>query len=182
MQAFLSVPIGFARHKIVRMRRVSQRGITLLELCIGLALVAVLAGLAAPGFQASLRAGAIRTAAYELMAGVQQARADSIVESRAGVLCASDPAGRCLSADAPSHAWSAFLEAGGPLDAYTHVLPRGIVLRANRASIRFSPVSLAASTATLTICDEQGIARGRAIVISQNGRARFAAPGDAECR
>lgn len=170
------------RHKIRLMRIVPDKGVTLLELCFGLALVAVLAGLAAPGFHASLRAGAIRTAAYELMAGVQQTRANSIVESRPGVLCASDPAGRCLPADAPAYAWSSFLEAGGqPLDLTAHALPRGVVLRATRAPIRFWPSALAASTATLTICDERGFARARAIVISQSGRARFAAPANAEC-
>lgn len=165
------------------MRIVTDKGVTLIELCFGLALVAVLAGLAVPGFHAALRAAAIRTAAYELMAGVQQSRASSIVESRAGVLCASDPAGRCLPAHTAAYAWRAFLEGGpNPPEWATHALPRGMVLRATRAPIRFWPNALAASTATLTICDERGVARPRAIVISQSGRARFASPAAAACR
>jgi type II secretion system protein H len=149
-------------------------GFTLLELLVGLAIVAMLAGMAAPGFLASLRATAVRTAAYELMAGVQQARANSILESRPGVLCPSEGSG-CLGANVPARAWVSFLEVGGqPAGLRRSALPAGVILRASRAPLRFWPAALAASPTTLTICDERGVAPGRAIVISQSGRARFA--------
>ena len=157
------------------MQRRHDTGFTLLELCFGLAVVAILAGLAVPGFRASLRAGAVRAAAYELMAGVQQTRGNSVVESRTGILCLADAAG-CLAAG-PARAWRAFLEVDGQSAGLAiHALPRGIVLRASRPVVRFWPNALAASTVTLTICDESGVARPRAIVISQSGRARFATP------
>jgi type IV fimbrial biogenesis protein FimT len=162
--------------------RKGHRGITLIELCVGLAVVAVLAGMAAPGFRTTLRAAAVRTAAYELMAGVQQTRAEAIVESRTGVLCASDETGGCLAGAASAHAWRAFLETGGqPRELSAKELPPGIALRSSRASVRYWPSSLAASTATLTICDESGVARPRAIVISQGGRARFASHAASAC-
>jgi type IV fimbrial biogenesis protein FimT len=162
--------------------RKGNRGITLLELCVGLAVVAVLAGAAAPGFQATLRASAVRTASYELMAGVQHTRASAIVEARPGVLCASDAAGLCLSGAAPAHAWRAFLDTGGQSrELAAHLLPTGIALRSSRTSVRFWPNSFAASPITLTICDELGMARPRAIVVSQGGRARFASPPDSAC-
>jgi type IV fimbrial biogenesis protein FimT len=162
--------------------RKGNRGVTLLELCIGLAVVAVLAGLAAPGFQASLRSAAVRTAAYELMTGVQQTRASAIVESRPGVLCPSDTSGRCLAGTAPAYGWHAFLEGGAQSrELSAQLLPRGVTLRSTRTSVRFWPSALAASSATLTICDELAVARPRAIVISQSGRARFASPTVAAC-
>jgi type IV fimbrial biogenesis protein FimT len=149
-------------------------GVTLLELLAGLAIVSVLAGMAAPGFLASLRAAAVRSAAYELMADLQQTRANSILESRPGVLCPSEGAG-CLGANVPARGWQSFLEVGGrPVGARRTVLPAGVSVRASRAPLRFWPASLAASPATLTICDERGVAPARAIVISQSGRARFA--------
>jgi prepilin-type N-terminal cleavage/methylation domain-containing protein len=149
-------------------------GFTLLELLFGLAIVAILAGLAAPGFLASLRATAVRAATYDLMAGLQQARANSILESRPGVLCPSDGAG-CLGANVPARGWMSFLEvAGSPVNLRRHALPAGVIVRASRTPLRFWPTSLAASPATLTICDERGVAPARAIVISQSGRARFA--------
>jgi hypothetical protein len=111
---------------------------------------------------------------------VQRTRADSIAASRTGVWCLADSPGRCLSGNAPARAWNSFLEAE-PAQGSLQTLPRGIVLRASRPALRFWPNALAASTATLTICDERGVAKPRAIVISQTGRARFAAADPADC-
>ena len=61
-------------------------GFSLLELCVGMALVALLAGMAAPSFRVALRNAAVRTAAYELMTGLQQVRATAVVESLTGAL------------------------------------------------------------------------------------------------
>lgn len=153
-------------------------GITLVELAVSLGLLALLAGLAAPGFRASLRAAAVRSASFELLAGLQQARASSILESRPGLLCPADSAGVCLAAGVPAASWRSYLETD-PGDADRQALggqnlPRGVVVRATRSPIRFWPVAFAASTGTLTICDLRNEAPPRAIVISQSGRARMA--------
>jgi type IV fimbrial biogenesis protein FimT len=158
------------------------RGFTLLELCVGLALVAVLSALALPSFRTSLRATAVRTAAVELMGGLQQTRGLAITESHPAVLCLADAAGQCVGPADPAPAWRIYLEAGGETRAIaTRTLPADITVRGSRARIRFSPRALAAGAATLTICDAQGVARPRAIVISQNARPRVAAAGDADC-
>jgi Tfp pilus assembly protein FimT len=172
--SFPALPRDDRATESVPMQLRHDTGISLLELLVGLAIVAVLTGMATPGFLASLRAAAVRTAAYELMAGLQQARADSILESRPGVLCPSDGAD-CLGANVPARAWMSFLEVSGrPVELRRHILPAGVVVRASRAPLRFWPAALAASPTTLTICDERRVARARAIVISQSGRARFA--------
>jgi len=153
------------------------RGFTLLELCAGLGLVALLAGLAVPSFRSSLRAAAVRSATWELMAGLQQTRGSAIVESRPGVLCLADAAGNCRASGDPAPAWRVYLEMPtGIRTLAARTLPAGITVRGTRARVRFSERALAASAATLTICDAQGVAAPRAIVISQNARAR---PGDA---
>lgn len=160
----------------------SSRGVTLIELCFALAIVAVLAGLAAPGFRGTLRAAAVRAATYELLAGLQQMRGRSIVQSSPGILCPSDAAGSCLPAARPSSFWRASLDAAaGPVGVELHDLPAGVVVRASRAPLRFWPDSLAASTGTLTICDEQRVASPRAIVVSVSGRARLETAPVAAC-
>jgi Tfp pilus assembly protein FimT len=150
------------------------RGVTLIELCFGIAVVGLLLGLAVPSLRTALRNTAIRSATLELLAGLQQARASSIVQARPGVLCLSDPQGHCVTGDAPARAWSVFLEGRGePTMLAGGSLPSGLELHATRPRLSFWPDSLAASTATLTICDRDGLARPRAVVLSQTGRVRI---------
>jgi len=158
-------------------------GITLLELCFALAIVGVLAGLAIPSMRSARGSSAIHAAAFELLAGLQQARAGSIVEARPGVLCLSDAAGTCLRGSGPARAWRSYLEWEGRETTLTlRPLPPGVVLHSSRPRLTFWPNSLAASTATLTICDSQGAARPRAIVVSQAGRARLGDGTPERCR
>jgi len=169
------------------MRTRKYRGVTLLELVFGMALLALLAGLAVPGFRTSLRAAAIRSASFELLAGVQQARAHSILESRPGLLCLTDAAGACLAAGAPASSWRSYLEPGpdsagaGPRQLGGQVLPRGVMVRSSRSPLRFWPTAFAASPGTLTICDLRNEVAPRAIVISQSGRARLASGSPSAC-
>ena len=156
-------------------------GVTLIELCFALAVVGILVGLAIPGMRTALRNGAVRSATFELLAGLQQARARAIVESTPAVVCLSDATGRCLGGGGQATAWTAYLEgrespplAGGPL-------PRGLELRATRARLTFAPDALGASTGTLTICDQAGVAQPRSLVLSQTGRIRQAVSPAGAC-
>jgi type IV fimbrial biogenesis protein FimT len=157
-------------------------GVTLIELLFSLALLALLAGLAAPGFRSGFRAAAVRSAAFELAMGLQQVRANSIIEARSGLLCPTDSGGRCLAAGAQASGWRTFLEDGATRrELAGQSLPPGVTLRATRSPIRFWPAAYAASAGTLTICDEQGVAPPRAIVISAGGRARLDVSGAGAC-
>ncbi len=159
--------------EVVRHLSHTTRGVTLIELMFCLGLLGLLAALAAPGLRSSLRAAAVRSAAFEVAIGLQQARAHSILESRPALLCLTDTSGNCLTSGAAA-GWRAFFERGATrIELGGGSLPRGVVLRATRSPIRFWPSSFAASAGTLTICDEQRIAAPRAIVISATGRARF---------
>jgi type IV fimbrial biogenesis protein FimT len=157
------------------------RGVTLIELCLGLAIVAVIAGMAAPGFRSALRAAAVRSATFELLAGLQRTRGNAILESQPLDLCPSDSAGICVDAGVSTPYWRAAVESDSGNQAVTsHSLPAGVVVRSSRSPLRFSPDALGASTGTLTICDVQGVAPPRAIVLSLSGRARLApAPSEA---
>lgn len=173
-----SIPRAGRRHPN---SRPGAAGVTLLELCFALGLVAVLSALAVPGLRASQRTSAVRAAAYELMAALHQVRTQSILESRTGALCLSGRDGGCQPTPASGGAWQSYLEgARGPESLGVGTLPRGVVVRVNRSPLRFWPHAHSASPATLTICDEQDVAGPRAIVVSQTGRARLTnAPADA---
>ena len=184
------------------MRTRKYLGVTLLELVFSMGLLALLAGLAIPGFRTSLRAAAIRSASFELLAGVQRARANSILESRPGLLCPTNSAGACLPAGALASSWRSYLEANqgesdqgesnqgepgrgetgsGQQELGGQVLPRGVVIRSSRSPLRFWPTAFAASPGTLTICDLRNEVPPRAIVISQSGRARLAIVSPTAC-
>ena len=161
------------RSRCRRRHRSRHGGVTLVELLFSLGLLALLAGLAAPNLHASLRAAAVRTATFELAVGLRQIRADSILESRPASLCPTDSSGNCLAAGAEGAGWRAFLEeAAGRRDLGGKSLPPGIRVRSTRSPVRFWPSSFAASAGTLTICDAQGIAAPRSLIISATGRAR----------
>ena len=176
-----------ARQQNLHMRiRNGSRGVTLIELLFGVAIVGILAGLAFPSMRTALRAGSVRTATFELMAGLQQARASSIAAARPGVFCLTEKTGSgneaCLPDGGTGSAWRAFLEADGrQLPLAARDLPPGIRLKANRARLAFWPDSLSASAATLTICDVAGLVRPREIVINQAGRLRLGESGEAAC-
>jgi len=163
------------------MRNIS--GVTLIELLFGITVVAILAGLAAPGFQQSLRTSAVRVGTYELLAGLQQTRGSAILESRPAVFCPSDSAGNCLPAATPGAYWRWSTDpVGGSSRIDPRPLPDGVVARASRSPIRFWPSALNSTNSTLTICDTRGIATPRAIVVSVSGRARISPAADSACR
>jgi type IV fimbrial biogenesis protein FimT len=157
-------------------------GVTLIELLFSIGLLALLAGLAAPGFRSGLRVSAVRSATFELAVGLQQIRANSITEARPGLLCPSDSSGNCLSTGSAAAGWRAFIEDGSTRrELGGQALPAGVFLRATRSPIRFWPSSYAASAGTLTICDAQRVAAPRAIVISAAGRARLEVASPEAC-
>jgi len=169
-------------HNIRMCKRNGLCGHTLIELCFCIALLAALATLAVPSFRIALRNSAVRSALFELNSGLNATRASSIVEARPGVLCLSDAAGNCLPGKDSSNTWAAYLEIDGrPRPLAGNTLPEGLFLRATRPRLQFWPDSRAASTGTLTICDAQGVARPRALVLSQAGRVRIAAASPADC-
>jgi type IV fimbrial biogenesis protein FimT len=163
--------------------RNGSRGVTLTELFLGATVISVMAALAIPGFRPALRTAAVRSAVFELTSGLQTARTSSIVEARRGVLCLSDALGNCLAGMDSSNAWSVYLDVDGvPRPIGGHTLPQGLRLHATRPRLDFWPDARAASPGTLTICDTHGVARPRAVIVSQTGRVRLGDATEEDCR
>lgn len=149
------------------------RGFTLLELLVALALTAILATIAYPGFTAwlldSRRDATIATTLHAVHAARQFAatRAESVE------LCGTLDAAHCSGA----MDWSSGLLVIGA-DGTVHrnlASPQpahGPTLRSNRSVIRFEPGTSFASPATVTICDRRGSGAARAVIISRSGRPR----------
>ncbi len=72
-----------------------SKGFTLLELMVTVAVVAVLASVAFPSFQSSIRSNRAATAHNELIGLVNLARSDAIRNNRGGGVCGSSTGSSC---------------------------------------------------------------------------------------
>lgn len=59
-------------------RNRTQDGFTLIEVLVGVAILAIVIGVAVPSFQAWMRSTQVRTAAESVLSGLQRARAEAI--------------------------------------------------------------------------------------------------------
>lgn len=70
-------------------------GFTLIELMVTVAVLAIMAALAFPSFQGTLRSNRIATTTNELLASVSMARSEAIRSTRGGGVCSSADGKAC---------------------------------------------------------------------------------------
>jgi|CXWL01.1.fsa_nt_gi type IV fimbrial biogenesis protein FimT len=83
-----------------------SRGLTLIELMMGVAIAAILLAVAGPGFQQSLSRNRLTTVANEVTAAVQLARSEAVRNNRRVTLCRSADASSC---DASASTWGGWI-------------------------------------------------------------------------
>jgi type IV fimbrial biogenesis protein FimT len=85
----------------------SCRGVTLIELMIALAVMAILAAMAVPSFQNQIRSSRLSTAANDLSSALALARAESIRRGARVTVCRSSTASNALpTCDTGGGAWT----------------------------------------------------------------------------
>ena len=162
----------------IRVRR--ERGFSVLELMVVLAVAAVFAMIAVPSFARMQRAASLSAATNQLLWALNFARSAAILESLPVTLCLSADGESCLSsAAAAGVGWLVFYQSGGPSSVpllHTFRLPADLTVHGTRAAVTFWPVARAGTTSTFDLCARGGRApqQGRAIVVSQTGRSRVA--------
>jgi len=154
-------------------RIIAPRGVTLVELTVVLAFVAITAGIAVPAFTGLLldsrRTAAVTTALH----AVNLARQLAAIRGETMRLCGSLDARYCSGGTD----WSNGLLVIDQPESLHRSLPlpavaRASSLRSNRSEVAFEGGSGFATPATLTICDRRGGSAARAIIISRSGRPR----------
>lgn len=163
----------------------SNRGFTLIEMLICIAIIAILCGIAAPAFGKLIGKTHAQTARSQLAAAFNEARLAAISRETHVVLCPSEDQRKCSNTTQWQHGWIVFLDANHnrEADAGETALSVGqtlgggvaVVASSGRPRIDYQPDGSARGTnATLTICDRaSGATQARTLVVSQSGRVRY---------
>lgn len=160
----------------------AARGITLLELMITIAIVAVLGSLAAPGLNALLYDARITAAVNGLLHDLFLARSESLKRGEVISVCKSQDGRTCANAVPDWHVgWMVFVnhdrdeppQRGNeePILTVSQGWPGGTI-SSNRTAYSFRPFVQGVVNGTLVFCDPRGSSSARAIVISHTGRPR----------
>lgn len=154
----------------------TPRGVTLVELAIVLAFIAILAGFAVPTFQGLLLDSRRNASVVATLHAVTLARQLAAIRGETVRLCGVQDTERCSGRTD----WSGgLLVTDDEYSPYRHLpLPvrdRTPAVRANRSEIAFEGGSGFATPATVTICDRRGSRAARAIILSRSGRPRVSA-------
>jgi len=110
----------------MRPMRSSQNGFTLMELMVGIAVVAILAGLAAPNFRVFINNNRVTAAQNDLVAALNLARSESVRRSTTVSVCSSTDGASCATKNDWPSGWIVFLDPGaaGTVAASANVLQK----------------------------------------------------------
>ncbi len=173
-----------------RLPAARSQGITLIEVTVVMGIIAVLAALAVPSFQAVTRRSRVDTALHLLTSHFASARIASITHNVPVVICPSRGDGTCRQDSDWSDHWLTFRDPDGnrqpdeAIDIYRNdPAPRTPMLRiqstAGRRHLRYLPTGYSSgSNLTLRVCYD-GVVSGL-VVVNNAGRVRTARPSDAE--
>lgn len=162
-------------------------GFTLMELMMALAALAVLIGIAVPGFRSGIDAANAQAVRSALLTTLQRSATRATVSGTRAVICPSADGMNCLDDPSWNPGWIAFLDRDGDREHGSderilnrqQQLPGRTSLRSSvgRTRIVFqSSGSNAGSNVSFTLCDGRGPARATALVLSNRGTLHDAEP------
>jgi type IV fimbrial biogenesis protein FimT len=158
----------------------SQRGFTLLELMVTLAVAAILFSVAVPGFQQMVQRNRVITYTNDFIASVNFARSEAIRRSIPVSICASSDGATC--AGNWSQGWIVFANADGDSPAVVDAGGTEPVLKVQQAlaaqytltpdavfanDVTYDLNGAANATGVLAVCYAGALARSRAIVVTR---------------
>lgn len=166
----------------VAYQRRAERGFTLIELMVVIGVVAVLAAIAFPSFQHTIRSNRVATATNQFIASVALARSEAVRTTRGGGICPSVDGATCAGGTDWSAGWIVWSEvnANGAYNEgvdrvlrYTQGNPK-MVVTGPAAPLRFDSRGRLDAAQAITLrpdrCD--GMQLRRDLVIGTTGQMR----------
>ncbi len=161
----------------------AARGFSLYELVMTVAIAAIVLGIGAPSLGSFVADARLRAETDALFHAVHRARKRSLVHRRVVSLCPSTDGATCTPDTDWSGGWILFENAdrdepperdpGEALLAVRQVDAR-VRIVANRRGFTLRSIQQRATNGTFVICDRNGRAQARALVVSYTGRPRVA--------
>jgi len=167
-------------------RQIENRGYTLIEILITIAMIAILLTLVIPGYRNFILNNQRASVMTELMNSLQFARSEAVTRGAPLTVCRSNTpsaaAPACLGGAGWETGWLVFLDVNGDgdIDAGEAVvrvresLPANTTLRGMNQVV-FQPAGTTANTGNLTYCDNRGISQGRRINVVAGGQLQLGA-------
>ncbi len=165
-----------------------DRGFTLVELLMVLAIVAVLSMLAAPAFGVLLGRTRSEVARGQLQTALSQTRLAAVNRGANAIACPSEDMQICDPTTQWQRGWMVFMDldhdrarsGDEPVIGVSQAQPVGVAITstAGRQRVIYQPDGSAnGSNLTLTICDRNtGRAEATTLVVNQSGRVRRGVP------
>jgi type IV fimbrial biogenesis protein FimT len=161
----------------------TQRGLTLIELAIALAIAAILLGITLPSLAGALEGSRALSARNDFVASLTLAGTRAALTGTRAVLCPGSAAYGCSDSADLSQGWLVFMDAnasrefegGESLLREQPPLPGRVRLRSTSGRVRIvfqGNGGNAGSNATFTLCDGRGPSRAQALILANNGRLR----------
>jgi len=165
-----------------------QTGLSLIELMLVLLIGSTLLGIALPSFSSLLDKQRAVSAHNELLATIQLARTQAIMDGRPTVVCPSRDGLRCTGGGMWEHGWISFVDndSNGIVsgdDKITRVdsdgMPQLLVRSSqSRPKVAFTSRGRSAgNNISIRVCDSTGKPL-QALIINNGGRARVALNGE----
>lgn len=142
----------------------NERGFTLVELMITVALLAIVATIAVPNFTQFIRNNQVQAKAEELMVFLQYARGEAVTQRRSYQVNVGSE-------------WQVQPASGGAVVRTLQFNTQQAQARSSINTITFLPSGIATATAQVTVCREADADNGYFIEIQRSGLIRMQARG-----